>query len=55
MLVPVLRRRLTISGSTLRPRSLEFKAGIARALRERVWPLLASRRIDTRHLSPPAC
>jgi NADPH2:quinone reductase len=41
----VLRRRLTISGSTLRPRSIEFKAGIARALRERVWPLLASRRI----------
>ncbi|MDL5033458.1 NAD(P)H-quinone oxidoreductase [Pelomonas sp. APW6] len=41
----VLRRRLTISGSTLRPRSLEFKAGIARALREKVWPLLASRRI----------
>src|SRR6218665_4052064 len=39
----VLRRRLTISGSTLRPRSLAFKAGIARALRERVWPLLASR------------
>ncbi|MBB2485852.1 NAD(P)H-quinone oxidoreductase [Mitsuaria sp. WAJ17] len=39
----VLRRRLTISGSTLRPRSLSFKAGIARALRERVWPLLASR------------
>ena len=49
----VLRRRLTISGSTLRPRSLEFKAGIARALRERVWPLLASRRIEPviyRHL-----
>ncbi|HLO95534.1 MAG TPA: NAD(P)H-quinone oxidoreductase, partial [Burkholderiaceae bacterium] len=41
----VLRRRLTISGSTLRPRSLAFKAGIARALRERVWPLLASRTI----------
>lgn len=41
----VLRRRLTISGSTLRPRSLAFKAGIARALRERVWPLLAARQI----------
>ena len=41
----VLRRRLTISGSTLRPRSLAFKAEIARALRERVWPLLASRAI----------
>lgn len=41
----VLRRRLTITGSTLRPRPIEFKAGIARALRERVWPLLASRAI----------
>ncbi len=41
----VLRRRLSITGSTLRPRSLAFKAGIARALRERVWPLLAQRRI----------
>ena len=35
----VLRRRLHISGSTLRPRSVEFKAAIARNLRERVWPL----------------
>jgi len=41
----VLRRRLTISGSTLRPRSLAFKAGIARALRLKVWPLLEARRI----------
>ena len=41
----VLRRRLTITGSTLRPRPIAFKAGIARALRERVWPLLASRAI----------
>lgn len=39
----VLRRRLTISGSTLRPRSLDFKAGVAKALREHVWPLLAAR------------
>lgn len=38
----VLRRRLTITGSTLRPRSVAFKGGIARALRERVWPLLAA-------------
>lgn len=36
----VLRRRLTITGSTLRPRSVAFKAQIARELRERVWPLL---------------
>ncbi|MBB4844924.1 NADPH2:quinone reductase [Paucibacter oligotrophus] len=41
----VLRRRLTISGSTLRPRSLAFKASIARALRERVWPLLEARQV----------
>lgn len=40
----VLRRRLTVTGSTLRPRTVEFKAGIARALRERVWPLIESGR-----------
>lgn len=38
----VLRKRLTITGSTLRPRSLEFKTTIAKALRETVWPLIAS-------------
>lgn len=38
----VLRRRLTITGSTLRPRPVAFKARIARELRERVWPLLAA-------------
>jgi len=38
----VLRRRLTITGSTLRPRSVAFKGAIAQALREHVWPLLAS-------------
>lgn len=37
----VLRRRLSISGSTLRPRPVAFKAAIARSLRERVWPLFA--------------
>lgn len=36
----VLRRRLTITGSTLRARPVDFKAGIAQALREHVWPLL---------------
>ena len=35
----VLRRRLTISGSTLRPRPVAFKQAIAAQLRERVWPL----------------
>lgn len=38
----VLRRRLTITGSTLRPRPVSFKAQVARELRERVWPLFAS-------------
>jgi len=37
----VLRKRLTITGSTLRPRSVEFKAAIAKALKEKVWPLMA--------------
>jgi NADPH2:quinone reductase len=36
----VLLRRLTVTGSTLRPRSVAFKADIARKLRERVWPLI---------------
>ena len=36
----VLRRRLTITGSTLRPRSVEFKAAIAQSLCSRVWPLI---------------
>ncbi|MEN3274287.1 MAG: NADPH:quinone reductase [Massilia sp.] len=41
----VLRRRLTISGSTLRPRPVAFKAAIAQNLRERVWPLIEQGRI----------
>ena len=41
----VLRRRLTITGSTLRPRSIAFKAAIAQRLREVVWPLIESGRI----------
>ncbi|MGO1767990.1 MAG: NAD(P)H-quinone oxidoreductase [Advenella sp.] len=41
----VMRRRLTITGSTLRPRSVEFKTQIAQALQEKVWPLLASGKI----------
>jgi NADPH2:quinone reductase len=38
----VLRRRLLVTGSTLRPRQVEFKAEIASALRSKVWPLLES-------------
>ncbi|MGZ3182885.1 MAG: NAD(P)H-quinone oxidoreductase [Telluria sp.] len=41
----VLRRRLTITGSTLRPRAVAFKAAIARALREQAWPLLEAGRV----------
>ena len=41
----VLRRRLTITGSTLRPRPVAFKTAIAKALREKVWPWLASGRV----------
>ena len=41
----IMRRRLTVTGSTLRPRPVEYKAGIAGALRERIWPLLESGRI----------
>ncbi|MFL1461083.1 NAD(P)H-quinone oxidoreductase [Roseococcus sp. DSY-14] len=38
---PIMVRRLTVTGSTMRPRSTAQKAEIARALEERVWPLLA--------------
>lgn len=41
----VLRRRLTVTGSTLRPRSVEFKAAIARRLQAVVWPLFEAGRI----------
>ena len=39
--LPVMVKRLTYTGSTLRPRSVAEKAVIARALEEKVWPLLA--------------
>lgn len=42
----VLRRRLVITGSTLRQRPVAFKAGIARSLHERVWPLLAQGKVN---------
>jgi NADPH2:quinone reductase len=41
----VLRRRLTVTGSTLRPRPVAFKAAIARSLRQHVWPLIESGQI----------
>jgi len=41
----VMRRRLTLTGSTLRPRTLEYKGFLARSLREKVWPLIEAGRI----------
>jgi NADPH2:quinone reductase len=41
----VLRKRLTITGSTLRPRAVEFKAAIAQACLKHAWPLLVARKI----------
>ena len=41
----VMMRRLTLTGSTLRPQSVQAKAEIAAALHDTVWPLLASGRI----------
>ena len=42
---PMMTRRLTITGSTLRPQSDLAKAAIAQELREAVWPLLSSGRV----------
>jgi len=41
----VLRRRLTVTGSTLRPRPIAFKAAIAQACLKNVWPLIEQGRI----------
>ncbi|MEY4654443.1 MAG: hypothetical protein RI884_3024 [Pseudomonadota bacterium] len=41
----VLRRRLQITGSTLRPRPVAFKSAIAASLRQHVWPLIAAAQI----------
>jgi len=41
----LMRRRLTISGSTLRPRPVEFKGYIAKNLREKIWPLIDAGKI----------
>ena len=38
----VMRRRLTITGSTLRPRSTDFKAALAAEVEKHVWPLVAA-------------
>ncbi len=41
----VMRRRLKLTGSTLRPRPIEFKGKIAASLREKVWPLIEAGKI----------
>ena len=41
-LLPLMLKRLTLTGSTLRVRSIEFKAAIADRLRQKVWPLIES-------------
>jgi NADPH2:quinone reductase len=44
-IMQVMRKRLTITGSTLRPRSIEFKAALAAKLQQYVWPMLEDGRI----------
>jgi NADPH2:quinone reductase len=44
-LLPIMVKRLTLTGSTLRPRSVAEKAQIARALEAKIWPLLAAGKI----------
>jgi NADPH2:quinone reductase len=41
----VMQKRLNITGSTLRPRSTEFKGHLAKNLREKIWPLIEAGRI----------
>ena len=45
--MPVMLKRLTITGSTMRPRSVAEKAAIAAALRREIWPALADGRLRT--------
>lgn len=48
----ILGRQLTITGSGLRPQTIERKAAIARNLEERVWPLISTSKISERHIHP---
>jgi NADPH:quinone reductase len=53
-LLPIMLKKLTFTGSTLRPRSIAEKASIARALEKNVWPLLAQGRCKPRvHVTFP--
>lgn len=41
----IMQKRLQVTGSTLRPRTIEFKGQVAKSLRERIWPLIEAGRI----------
>jgi len=41
----IMSKRLQITGSTLRPRPIEFKGNVAKSLRERIWPLIDAGKI----------
>ncbi|MBL8385534.1 MAG: NAD(P)H-quinone oxidoreductase [Burkholderiales bacterium] len=43
----IMVKRLTFTGSTLRPRTIEEKAAIAASLREKVWPLIEAGKVGT--------
>ena len=44
-LMALMRNRITLTGSTLRPREVAFKAAIARSLHEKVWPLIEAGKV----------
>jgi len=44
--LPMMLKRLTLTGSTLRPRTVAQKAAIAEALHQKVWPLLEARTVQ---------
>ena len=45
--MPIMIRRLTFTGSTLRPRTVEQKGAIAASLRAKVWPLIEAKKVGT--------
>ena len=47
-LLPMMLKRLTLTGSTLRPRTVEEKASICQALENYVWPLVAEGKVKPR-------
>src|SRR5688572_22239301 len=44
-IMQLMRTRLTITGSTLRPRPVAYKGALAKSLREKIWPLIESGKI----------